>query len=536
MDTPFNKSQQSLENPFKTPYTNAKVEPVYPSSWNLAVILIALCLTTFCVALDNTIIATAIPSITDEFHSLEDVGWYGAVYLLTTCALQLQFGTIYSMFSTKWVFLSALFVFEIGSLICGAAPNSLALIIGRAIAGLGSAGLFSGGLITIAFITPVEKRSVYIGLMGGVYGVASVAGPLLGGLFTNNATWRWCFYINLPLGGISAVIILLVLKLPSPNNGAPRHAGQILKQLDLEGSAAFIPAIICLMLSLHWGGVTYAWSSPRIIALLTLFSLLTLAFIAIQIWKRDLATVPPKMISQRTMAGGSAFAFLLGGSFFLLVYYIPVWLQAILGNSPIRSGINTLPFLISQIASMMVTGAIIPHVGHYMPFLFLSSIFMSIGAGLLTTFTVHIATSKWIGYTILYGLGAGFGFQLPTLAAQTVLPLEDVGKGTATIMFFQLLGGAVFISAAQNVFLNSLVKGLVEVGVKEPMGVVHAGATGVRRVVEEGLLEGVREAYNGALVKTFEIALILSCLSVLGAGVMQWRSVKGGKGDVAAVA
>jgi MFS family permease len=164
----------------------------YPHGAKLAVIILGLALAVLCVALDNTIIATAIPHITDDFHALGDVGWYGSAYLLTTSAFQLFFGRLYSIFNIKWTFLFALGIFELGSLVCALAPNSTALIIGRAIAGLGSAGLFSGALIILAHAAPLEKRPVYTGVIAGMYGIASVVGPLLGGVFTDKLTWRWC--------------------------------------------------------------------------------------------------------------------------------------------------------------------------------------------------------------------------------------------------------------------------------------------------------------------------------------------------------
>lgn len=164
----------------------------YPSTWKSIIILIALCLAVFCMALDNTIIATAIPRITDEFKALGDVGWYASAYLLTTCSFQLLYGKIYTYASIKWTFIVCVIIFEIGSAICGAAPSSTALIVGRAIAGLGAGGLFSGGLLIIAHTVPLQKRPIYTGLVGGMYGIASVAGPLLGGVFTDSyLTWRW---------------------------------------------------------------------------------------------------------------------------------------------------------------------------------------------------------------------------------------------------------------------------------------------------------------------------------------------------------
>ncbi len=168
------------------------------STSKLLAINLASCLAVLCVALDNTIIATAIPRITDQFKALNDVGWYGSAYLLTTCAFQLPFGKFYSQFSVKRVFLAALAIFELGSLICGAAPNSIALIVGRAVAGLGAGGIFSGAQIICAYTVPFEKRSIYTSLIMATYGIASVIGPLLGGALTDHVTWRLCFYINLP--------------------------------------------------------------------------------------------------------------------------------------------------------------------------------------------------------------------------------------------------------------------------------------------------------------------------------------------------
>ena len=237
--------------------------------------------------------------ITDDFKALQDVGWYGSAYLLTTCAFQLLFGKFYTFFSIKWVFLVALFIFEVGSLLCGVAPNSTALIVGRAIAGLGSAGLFSGALLIVAYTVPLRQRPIYTGFIGAMYGIASVAGPLMGGAFTDHVTWRWCFYINLPLGGFTAGIIVLFFKSPARQKSAAVGFWNRFEQFDPVGTIVFVPAIVCLLLALQWGGTKYPWSDGRIIALFVLFGVLLIIFIGVQFWKGENATGRHSQYSHR---------------------------------------------------------------------------------------------------------------------------------------------------------------------------------------------------------------------------------------------
>ncbi|KAF5343449.1 hypothetical protein D9758_011826 [Tetrapyrgos nigripes] len=500
-------------------------ETEYPSGTRLALIMLSLCLAVFLVALDNTIVSTAIPKITDHFQSLDDVGWYGSAYLLTQAGFQLLFGKFYTFFSIKWVYLGAISIFELGSLICGVAPTSDALIIGRAIAGIGAAGIFSGALIIIAHAAPLQRRPMFSGLIGAMYGLASVAGPLLGGVFTDKVTWRWCFYINLPIGGVTLFLIALFLQSPKRSRKADWREG--LRRFDSLGTITFIPAIVSLLLALQWGGTKYPWKNGRIIGLFVVFGVLIIAFIVIQIWKQDDATVPPRIFKQRSILASASFAFCLGAGFFVLVYYIPIWFQAVKGTSAVSSGIHNLPMILGVVIASLLTGAAISAFGYYAPFMILSAILASIGSGLISTFKTDTSSSKWIGYQALYGLGIGAGMQQGLIAAQTVLPLADVPSGTAIIIFSQTVGGAIFISIAQNVFSNKLASGLgSQVPGIDPGIVISTGATNLKNVVPANLLAAVLKVYNTALVDAYYVSTAMGCLMIVGSLAVEWRSVK----------
>ena len=308
-------------------------------------------------------------------------------------------------------------------------------------------------------------------------------------------------------------------------------------QLDLIGTSVFIVNIVVCLLALQWGGASYAWSNWRIILCLTLFGILTIVFVIIQYFMKAHATIPFNIIGQRSVAAACWFAFCLGGTFFVMVYWLPIWFQAIKGASAFKSGIMCIPMILSLVIANIISGIGTTVIGYYAPFYYASVILASIGAGLLSTYETTTGHQQWIGYQVLYGFGIGFGMQQPLITVQTVLPLKDIPTGTAMVMFMQTFGGALFVSVAQNIFNNRLISEIPKQapGIN-PDIIMHTGATSLATNIPAELLAGVKFAYNTALTETFYIAVAMACLMVFSAAFIQWRSLKGVKPGMAVAA
>jgi hypothetical protein len=377
---------------------------------------------------------------------------------------------------------------------------------------------------------PLHKRPLFQGLFGATFAIASVVGPLMGGAFTDSkATWRWCFYINLPLGGAVMIALIIFLKLEDEEKEHATYWEQF-KLLDPVGTLFFLPSIVCLLLALQWGGTSYAWSSWRIILLLTLFGACLVAFIVVQVVTRHTtATIPSRIMLQRSVIFGSIQTFFNGACFMTQVYYIPIWFQAIKGSTALESGIQSIPLIGGLVVFAMICGAGIQKFGYYTPLMWAGGIILPIASGLIYTWKPTTGSPEWIGHQVLFGVGVGLGMQGANLAVQTVLKHEDVPTGTALVFFMQSLGGAVFASVGQNTFLAKFVEQLQDFppGVLNMGQLIHTGATDIRKVVSPESLPLVIDAYNYALMHgPMFVSIITACLTFVGALGIELRSTK----------
>ncbi|KAJ5915436.1 hypothetical protein N7466_011369 [Penicillium verhagenii] len=521
--SPQNGGDANAEAAIERSVTKESIK--YPPKAKVIPIMLALYISMFLVALDRLIVATATPKITDEFHSLNDIGWYGSAYMLTASASQLVYGRIYTFYPAKWVFLASIIIFEAGSALCGAAPSSVSFIIGRAIAGIGTGGISAGAVIIIVFTVPLQQRPMYQGFMGAVFGIASVLGPILGGVFTTHVTWRWCFYINLPFGGAAIAVVFFLLDVPPPRNGS-WTIKQKIKLLDPLGNLFLMPCVLCLLLALEWGGSTYAWANWRIIFLFVLFGVLGAVFVAVEIWLGEKALVPPRIFKQRSVLAGVIWTMSTSACMMVVLYYLPIWFQAIKNVDAEQSGIMNLPLVISMVIAVIFSGVAISKLGYYNPFMFIAVALLSIGSGLIYTFQIDTGHPKWIGYQVIFGLGLGFGVQQANIAVQTCLDPVDVPIGASLLMFSQQLNGAIFMGIAETLFSNFLKKNLEKVSGIDAAAVIKAGATSLREYVPESKMSAVLDGYSDAVTRTFILAIVMACLSIFPALAMEWKSVR----------
>ena len=397
-------------------------------------------------ALDQTIVSTALPTIVGDLGGLDHLSWVVTAYLLTTTASTPLYGKLSDIYGRRLMFQSAIVIFVLGSVLCGLSQNMLQLILFRGIQGIGAGGLMAMAFAIIGDIVSPRERGRYTGYLGAVFAVASVAGPLLGGFFVDNLTWRWVFYVNVPIGIVALVITSSVLRLPFARQN---------HEIDFVGAALLVAGVSTLLLGLVWGGSEYPWSSPVIIGLFAASVVLTAMFL----WwesRTPEPILPLRLFRGRVFSAGVALSFLLGGAMFAAIVFLPLFLQVATGASATNSGLLLLPLMAGLMTTSILSGRVIAKTGHYRRWPIAGMGIAAVGMYLLSTMspdTTRIASSL---YMLVVGVGLGMVMQVLVLAVQNSADFSDLGVATSSVNFFRSLGGSFGVSIFGVVFATLL--------------------------------------------------------------------------------
>ncbi|KAI1479166.1 MFS general substrate transporter [Daldinia eschscholtzii] len=498
------------------------------SSLQFYVVIGSVTLAVLIMALNNTALGTAIPAITAEFNTVDDVGWYSSASLIANCAMVPLVGKIYRSFRIKLVFITFVIIFELGSLIAALSTSSMMLIIARAISGIGGSGIINGSSTIVAATVPIAKRSFLNGIILGCFAVGQAAGPLIGGALTEGLTWRWCFYINLPLGGLVVLLFVFVVRLPVTRLSEKKNSllDRVL-DLDFIGFVIFAAASVVFLIGLQWGGTKYPWNSPSVIGLMCGG---LVAFGAVGLWfvyKGESALLPPRLLRSRVSIMITITSFLQSGGSVSSLFWLPVWFQAIRGVNALQSGVMLLPIILSQLFASVVCGALVQKTGYYLPEVVGGNALVAIGTGLTSTFSLATSDGEIIGYQILMGAGRGFILQLLVLAMQANVPREDASIASAYAMFSQLLGGAIFSAVAKTIFTSSIGTALHKFAPEiDPSLLINTGATEITKVIPSSQVEGALLAYNEAINNIFYLQLAAASCAFLTGWGMGWKNLK----------
>ena len=397
-------------------------------------------------ALDQTIVSTALPTIVGDLGGLDHLSWVVTAYLLTTTASTPLYGKLSDIYGRRLMFQSAIVIFVVGSVLCGLSQDMLQLIVFRGIQGIGAGGLMAMAFAIIGDIVSPRERGRYTGYLGAVFAVASVAGPLLGGFFVDNLTWRWVFYVNVPIGIVALVITSSVLRLPFARQD---------HEIDFVGAALLVAGVSTLLLGLVWGGSEYPWGSPVIVGLLVGSVVLTAVFL----WwesRTPEPILPLRLFRGRVFSGGVALSFLLGGAMFGAIVFLPLFLQVATGATATNSGLLLLPLMAGLMTTSILSGRVIAKTGHYRRWPIAGMGIAAVGMYLLSTMepdTTRVASSL---YMLVVGVGLGMVMQVLVLAVQNAADFKDLGVATSSVNFFRSLGGSFGVSIFGVLFATLL--------------------------------------------------------------------------------
>ncbi|GAB1211032.1 hypothetical protein ATERTT37_000144 [Aspergillus terreus] len=473
--------------------SNPDTEPNYPKGSEFWFTILATCVILILGGLDANIVATAVPSITNHFHTVADVGWYSSAFRLCTCAFQFGFAKLYQLFSIKAVFLMSVGIFLVGSLLCATAASSMMFVLGRAVTGLGFAGNLAGCFAVAVRILPLQKRPA----------------------------------INLPIGAVSLAAMFFLLSDPTARQEDDLTLAQKIRELDLVSNCLFIPSLTALFIALSWAGTKYPWSDGKVIGLFVVFGVLLVAFLLNQYRRGDSAALPFRILKSRNVIAGFIYTACTNSMTNVLEWYLPTYYQVVRSRTPAESGYLMIPILVGMMLGLFLHGIGTSTFGYYAPFMVFGSICMPIAAGLMTTYNPQLSLAQVILYSGFAGFSGGIGFQGSQTAVQSTLSSADVNLGIGVILFGQSMGPAVFIAIAQVIFTNQLSSTLDDIvpGLT-PAYIESHGLGDLRKMVPAQRWDEAVAGIDRSLVRTWYLTVGLACTTLVGSLLIEWRSVK----------
>lgn len=412
----------------------------------------ALQLALFLFALDTTIVAQSIPTICSDLHSAAGYVWIGGAYLLANAATGLLWAKGSDIWGRKLVFLTAVTLFTGASILAALSSTMPMLIAGRALQGVAGGGLVQLSTIIISDLFSVRERSLYMGFTGLVWAVAGSAGPLIGGAFTEYVTWRWCFWINVPLCGITFGLSLFFLDVNNPRT----KLGEGLKAVDWFGTFSILAIISLILVGLDFGGVIFPWSSPKVICLIVFGTVMIGFFLFSEQRLAKYPLMPLGVFKSWTNNAVFLVVFAHGMVLIGIEYYMPLYFQSVQQASPIRSGLLLLPLIVVQAIVEIVVGYLIQRIGRYAEFIWAGSLLMTLGTGLYIIFGVNTSVAVIVGLEVFGAFGPALLFQAPTVAIQNTVSQRDTSAATASLLFLRSIGMSLSVVISGVVFQNSM--------------------------------------------------------------------------------